>query len=762
MSATTSHTLQLLAALATAALAAAAPAASQRPIGADSARSALEGTVLGRFDGSRRALGYAVIEAMGPGVSRSTVADSLGRYVLHGLPPGELRLRATHAGHESVSLTVLLPPRRMVRVDLELRADPMRLPRVNVVGDGTREPAEVNREPTPAANPEIELQSLDLGPGVGQPGLLETVRSLPGNDPADATDVLFMRGSTTDLKLVLLDGVPVYTPFHVAGLLRSFEPSVIGRADLHVGGAPARYDGGLTHILDLETRRARRDRARVSGAVDLLSASIATETPLGARAGVLVSARSLHDLGRAPLGGERPYGYRDLLMSLDAEPARGHGVRATAFWNDESVRLDFGAAANDAVWSNRAASLGYETEWAGVRLDFTVGASGYRAELPLQPAGEPNEPLPAAILASAAVDRLRGVAEASWGPVESPLRAGVSIDGIDAAYDASSTVSSARSRASTLTPGAFLDVTRPLAPGLTLRAGIRADVFNGTTARLAPRAALHWEVGPEALLTVAAGRYHQPTRTPDIEVERTLAEVADDALVGGELLPVATADHIVLSLDQRLAGRVSLGLEGFWKRFEGLQATGQETVRSSGVDLRVVSTGGAGVAWLGYGLSWFWSTLDLSGRASDFAGRHLLSAGVSGGLIGRLRGEARFAYGAGLPYTAIPFRTAGDELTGAPVNDAGGPGLETVSGGIDQPLVGGLDEEFLRIDLELHALWELEWWGRPWSVRPYVRVLNALDRRDALFYTFQRWRPDSVRPLAERPLLPLVGFAFAF
>jgi hypothetical protein len=47
-------------------------------------------------------------------------------------------------------------------------------------------------------------------------------------------------------------------------------------------------------------------------------------------------------------------------------------------------------------------------------------------------------------------------------------------------------------------------------------------------------------------------------------------------------------------------------------------------------------------------------------------------------------------------------------------------------------------------------------------VRPYVRVLNALDRRDALFYTFQRWRPDSVRPLAERPLLPLVGFAFAF
>lgn len=734
--------------------------AGQTPRPAGAAGSTLEGVVRGSFEGTSDLLAHALVEARGGSFARAAVADSLGRYSIAGLPAGELSVRVTHPGHETLTLRVLVPPDGTVRVDLLLRAAPVELAPVEVVrlaDAGPTGPAEDRPSPSEA---EVELQALELTPGIGQPGLLEAVRALPGNDPADPTDVLFMRGSSTDLKLVLLDGVPVYTPFHVAGLLRSFEPSVLGRADLHVGGAPARYDGGLTHILDLGTRRARRDRVRGSGSVDLLSATAALEGPVGPRAGLVFSGRSLHDLGSAPLGGARPYGYHDLLFAFDAEPAREHALRATGFWNRESVRLDFDPGPGDAVWSNRAASLAYRTRVGEARLEITAGASGYRAELPLQPSADPGEPVPPPLLASAAVDRVRVVAEVLTGSEEHPLRLGASFDGVDAAFDARSASASSASRAATSTPGLFVDAMHPLGRGVTLRAGLRGDLFAVREARLAPRLALHWEVGPEALLTVAAGRYHQPTRAPDFEIERTLAEVAEDGVDPAGLLPVATADHVVLSLDQRLGGRVSLGLEGFWKRFEGLESGAGETIRSSGIDVRVMTSGEPGVVWLGYGLSWFWSSVDLSGYAADFAGRHLLSAGVSGRLAGPFRGEARLAYGAGLPYTSIPFRGGVSELDASgPQNPADG---DAVVAPEPAPIVGGLDEEFLRIDVELHALWETEWGGRPWQVRPYVRVLNALDRRDALFFTFQPWRPESVRPLAERPFLPLFGVAVTF
>jgi hypothetical protein len=312
--------------------------------------------------------------------------------------------------------------------------------------------------------------------------------------------------------------------------------------------------------------------------------------------------------------------------------------------------------------------------------------------------------------------------------------------------------------------GAFFDATRTLGHGVSLRAGLRADhFFTRGDVHLAPRGMLAWEVGPEALLTLALGRYHQPTRAADAQVDLALAALAEETAPPTRL-PVATADHIVLGLAQRFSGVVRMDIQGFWKGYRGLPSARREAVRSSGIDLRIVTAGAERAAWLGYGLSWFWSSMDLSGSASEFVGRHLLSAGASGRLVGPLEAEARIAYGAGLPYTSIPFGPASSpEMATAPTSQstvtAGRLAADEAAG---DPLVEGLDESFLRLDLELHAVFEPTWAGRKWRVRPYLRVLNALDRRDALFYTFQPWRDESVKPVAERPALPLLGVAFSF
>jgi hypothetical protein len=99
------------------------------------------------------------------------------------------------------------------------------------------------------------------------------------------------------------------------------------------------------------------------------------------------------------------------------------------------------------------------------------------------------------------------------------------------------------------------------------------------------------------------------------------------------------------------------------------------------------------------------------------------------------------------------------QAAATPVSNGASRGDAATNG---DPLVEGLDETFLRLDIEVHAELAPTWGGRTWHVRPYVRILNALDRRDALFYTFQPWRSAAVEPLAERPLLPVLGVAFSF
>lgn len=719
----------------------------------------LRGVVRGRFGGRLERLDDAFIELRTVDGVHVTRSRRDGTYALDGLPAGPARLRVTRVGHGSLDLSVRVPASGVLRLDLELTAAPMSLPGVRVEAGRRQDADPADEQSVPVPDPTFELRRLELSPGVIESGVLEAVMGMPGNDPADPSDVLFMRGSTTDMKLVLLDGVPVYAPFHVGGLLRSFEPSLLASAEFHVGGAPARYDGGLTHVLDLQTRTARRDRPRASATIDLLSGAALVEQPLGDAAGLLISGRTLHDAATDILGGGgTPYGYNDVLATFDADLEAMGSFRATGFRNRESVFLDFASGPGDARWGNDALTGTWRSRIGSAQVQATVGASRYDARLPLQPTPTEDDPTPSAIVATADNERARVSVEADWRDRGLPVRAGLSFEDQALTYaadriDGSSSLGRAGSRT---VVGGYVDASRTVAPGVTLRAGLRADVFGGDGPRLAPRASVAVDVGPTALLTLAAGRYHQMTRLPiDTGVDADLERFAGGQI--NEALPVATADHVVMTLAQRPAESVALGIGGYFKRFSGIEPGGG-ALQNSGLDLQVVGVGERGAAWLGYGLSWFWSDDPGSLTSSDFAGRHLITLGLSGRVAGPFQVETRLSYGAGLPSTGIPFGAADELNAEAPT----GPSEDLFGSGHTSDPDFLLDESFLRLDLELSTTVERDWAGHEWRVRPFLRLLNALDRRDALFYTYQPWRSDDITPLAVRPLLPIFGVSIAY
>ena len=538
-----------------------------------------------------------------------------------------------------------------------------------------------------------------------------------------------------------------------------------------MGGAPARYDGGLSYILDLRTRSPRRDRLRGGGALDLMSGQASLEGPLGPRASLLVAGRALHD-GAAPLWGGTgsPYGYADGLLRFDTQPAPGHRVGVTGFANQESVFLDLvstlGLIGPDAArWGNRALSLVYEGGAGGTQLDATAAGSRYRAELPVPPsaleqAAGSTDPT----LARGRTNRLRLALDATRPFAGGTIRFGGSVDRTVVSYGAhrltgpSSTATDASTAGSVA--GGYLDLTAGASASVSVRAGLRGDRFSSDRQlRWAPRLSVLWNLSDAALLTLAAGRYHQYARASDAQMEHAVAEFAGG--LGPSLdgpagpLPVATADHLVLSLDQLLMPGVRLGIQGFLKGFSSVAGSARST--SSGVDLRVLREGEDLTGWLGYSLAWFWSDDRQPGAStSEFTGRHLLSAGLAGRFAGSLGIDLRVAFSEGLPYTSIPLAVGGvttlDRVSStADALESGAP----VFG-------GGPGDGFLRIDAELHMDLSPVWGGRQFALRPYAKVLNALDRRDSLFWYFAPWRDPAVKPLAALSLLPVVGLEWRF
>lgn len=757
----------------------------QYPVASDQAAGTIQGRILGRQISEPRPLANAIVSVSSGRLHRTVIADGEGRYSVTNLLPGSWRVRVVHVGFRPISAAVQLPPQGSVTLDLSLTREPVALPPLLVRADPVR-PLTTERSPPPSELGELALRGLEGTPGIVEGGLAQVVRSIPGNDPSDPQDVLLMRGSAADLKLVLLDGAPVYTPFHMAGLVESFDPQALGGASLFLGGAPARFDGGLSYILDLRGRSPRTDRIQGNAALDLLTGRALLEGPIGSSVGFIVGARTLHNLGTPLLSrGTSPYRFGDVLARLEWKGENGQEAWVTGFHNHESVLLDLPDDANSALdqeadfgntsilgttspgkgalWGNRALSAGYRGTLGETSVELRVAASRYQAELPI------GDSLP--IFAQNRSDRTRFTGDFSrpWG--EGVLRFGVNLDRMVANYSAMALDTARVGENSRLnlqgsTGGAYLEMTRPLTGNLSIRGGGRLDHFQGSVGlRLAPRLSLTWMLTEDAALTLAAGRYHQYSNMAAEDVERTLGQDLPDTppyLPVPLKLSVGSADHLVVSLDQILTPGLRLGLEGFVKEFSGVAGVGGQTLNASGVDLRVARQGRRAAGWLGYTLTWFWASDGIiSSGNSPFSGRHLLSAGLTTSLTDRTGLRIRASYGDGLPFTSVPvYRADGRDPTfdlATTLNVAGDQVLNSAP-----ELTVGPDEGFLRMEVEVFGRWTPSISGRTMELRPYLRVLNALNRRDALFYHFEPWRSEGPEPLAGLPLLPLLGLEWRF
>lgn len=719
----------------------------------DPARGVIRGTVLSEPSGLPVAL--AVVEADNGTTTVHAISDSAGAYRLV-VAAGDQTLRVRHLDHAPMEQGVLVPAGGEVALDVTLVHRPIALAPVRVL-----RPIDPRADSIAAHRPDlgvvIDHSAVENAGGVGS---TLNVSLPPGTaDPGSVTDALYVRGSSANLQLVLLDGAPVYAPFHMGGLIDTFEPDVVGSARLYLGGAPARYDGGLSYVMDLSTRSGR-ERAGAGGTFDMVSASGHVEGPLGA-ARYLGSVRTVHGGTFSQLGGEPfPYDFADGLFRFDI-PLPDGGISATVFANTEGVRVDSAqsGARDEARWGNLAGSLRYRGRLEGADMEITLAGGRYDADMPLrygtrwfQLAGRSDR-------LRAGVDFTR-----TSGPVL--LRYGVSLERTWTRQTATAPEQYhllLQGVASGSTAGGYVDGTWQPSSRVVLRGGVRGDAFSlGDVATLAPRASATVLVGDGAgaALTLAAGRYHQYVRVPR-RLPRGIPprNFADSSRIPTNLA-VAGATHLSLGLDQQMGGGVRLGLEGFYKRYHGLPSPGaadtlSSTAHSSGMDVWVRRTSGALTGWFGYSLNWVWSSVDETGRNGDFVGRQTVSAGVRGvawkrGVVG-----VRVAYGA-----PISSRDPGN-LSEGPLGPGSIPASGLNSGAdldTDAP-VSTFSSDFLRLDAEISRTWNPRVAGRSTEVTPYLRVINALDQRDGFFYRYSETGSGEggLQSLGTVPLVPVFG-----
>ena len=731
----------------------------------------------------------------------SVASDDAGRFMIEGLRAGEWQLRAGRIGFADSALRITLrsDERRVVALTLVEMA--VSIEGVTVEADRQRQRFEEDAGLTARVLTNEQLRSL---PGLAEPDVLRAIELLPGVvSTSDFSSAFNVRGGAADQNLILLDGIPIYNPFHLGGLFSVFNADMIARAELLAGGFPAEYGGRVSSVLTVESD-AGDDGLEIDGGVSLLASRIAIgdDVPealdaVGVRSGRwrLAGRRSYFDALLKPFF-QFPYHLTDLQGFADLQLTSDDRVTITAYTGTDlldlqelendfplRIRWDWGNDLVGARWQRGLAS--------GIEIDARASHTRFGTGLRFPDFGDTDfrsEITQTNARFDIALDRTQGLGGAL----------GVSVDrmGYDNLAQTGGTVFRGEEGNGWL--GALYGQAEWRTPRWLVEAGARAERWEVSDERdfqhVAPRVALKHFVGNDAAVKLALGRYTQYVHSVRNE---ELPFGLDIWVIAGDRAPSIVSDQVQLGVERFFANDAWFAsVETYARRFDGLIAfnvaddpniASDDFLRgegsSYGVDLLVRRDAGIGPhGWLS--VSWLRASRTLPDPTAfteegdptpeitypPIWDRRLdVDLVLSHEFADVWELGARFNFGSGLPYTRalgafayLDYQIVGGGGLRPPPQEEPEPG-EPPEDPVRGVLLGGRNAErypsYHRLDVSLRRTFERDWG----TLTAYGQVLNLYNRKNVLFYFYEMDRDPPVRTgLSMLPVLPTIGVEVSF
>jgi hypothetical protein len=374
------------------------------------------------------------------------------------------------------------------------------------------------RATSPLSTVTYREPELALAPGFFGNDPLRAARLLPGLAARnDFSTSLNARGGESDQTLVMLDGIPIYYPFHLGGLLSTFIDPAVGALDLFTGVFPSRYNGRLSALLDVRSAEAVREGVHGTVDVSLLasSASIGGATH-DASTSWLVAGRRTYADAIARLAQQRlPYHFQDGNLHVSHRLRGGSLVRLTAYgggdyaaYSDASDTLGVSAmnAAMGLSWSGVSRR---ETHIGSLHLDSAafaqrVSISAFDAAVALQSDGADARSHVRDIRYSGALTTFagRGAHTLGYELAEQRTTYDVSLP-----YEALRNLAPAgHADGKAESASGWYDATWRVSPSLLVQGGERIDLVRGVGTLLSPRLSTRLQLSPALAFTAAVGR----------------------------------------------------------------------------------------------------------------------------------------------------------------------------------------------------------------------------------------------------------------
>jgi hypothetical protein len=680
--------------------------------------------------------------------AHSTLTDRNGFYQILGISAGTYTLRIRRVGYIGQEQIVTLAAGAQRRVSVRLVQTAVALEAIVVSAEQGAAVREIERQV-------VTPREVRMVPVPGGSGDLATyLQTLPGVTTAgDRGGQVFVRGGTPSENLALVDGIPIYQPFHILGFFSLFPEDLVSTADFYSGGFGARYQGRTSSVLDVRLRDGNPQRFRAMASVSPFITEALAEGPISG-ATVLASARRslIEETSGTLLGTTQPLTFESQLFKVTTTHRSDDRCSLLALRTADRGRLDPEDQVSRVAWNNlllgmRCVTLRPSGQLLEAHWGYTRSASDAVAR--------------GSSRLRSSVWRLQHDLHATGRIGSLPVEAGYEIYLEVMSYDMSELLTQG-TEGSDEVWGASVYVEPTVSVGSRIEVRPGVALIASPRAAVEPRLRVQWEpFGPSnGALQGALGLYRQ--YVVGVSDMRDVSSVFMAWMGAPDREPLKAVQGLV-GWQQPVGGGLRWSVDGYYKRLLGIPVTvwsavaefttqlGRADGKTWGADLRVEYSRPHFRGILSYGYSWTlyevsqrefgtWFGDSVQTYHPPHDRRHQINAILSLDVAG-FTASARWQLGSGLPFTRpIGFDEAFDFARDlANVRAVHG----TTRLLLDKPFTGRLPLVH-RLDLALNRAFDVSFG----QIDVQAGVINAYDRRNMFYYDLFTGRRLDQLPLA--------------
>ena len=245
-------------------------------------------------------------------------------------------LTVKYMGYESFSVPVSFGKNDSLFIKVSLQPLVLPMPEVSVAASRFNlERQLMALDPSAMHFTPADLEKL---PSVAFADVYRALQKQPGiTMTSEASPQIHIRGGNMDQNLVLLDGAPIYYPYHFLGISSSFNMDALDAINVSLGGFSTYFGNRLSSVLALSTKQPQ-EKFKTKLNLNIIGTDVTSCGKIGSKISWLGSFRaSYFDIVEALGVNEIPYQFQDGIAKLTFNPTEKHHLQLTFFGNHDNL-----------------------------------------------------------------------------------------------------------------------------------------------------------------------------------------------------------------------------------------------------------------------------------------------------------------------------------------------------------------------------------------------------------------------------------------